>query len=297
MTICKIKMGDKVLPVPGTAQGEPHKAIGTCPECQTPGVVLSVVGGYIRKHTVASEAIPENNPQAGTLTEASVKYGKFLSEPQVDNVDHAGQAGDPSAALKRRTTDIEGAHGAGTVKVPVKGDKGRARLTVVPATEANVRKALDYWRGKRPRTGRDTVPRQAEMVSTLVRQLEAMRQASVPVHAPVDAPVTMVVDTARQAAPAHLGAAVSPEGYTLHTLPGPALVQGPNMSGDPAKRKHWTNPATGEREPAAAYLDGALAERLDKTVADPKPTARRSASQRSNYRRSQRRKAQKRVQA
>lgn len=290
MTVCKIMMGDKVLPVDGSAQGEPHKATGTCPECETPGVMLSIVGGFIRKHTVALEAIPANNPQPATLVEPPVKYGKFLSEPQVENVDHAGQAGDPSAALKRRTADLEGALEAGTVMIPVKGDKGRAKLTEMPGTEANVRLALEYWRAKKPRKGQTIVPRQSEMVSMLVRRLDAMRAACVVVHAPVDAPVTTEVVVERKPAQTTMGAAASPEGHTRHMLTGPALVQGPNMA--PVQRM-WTNPATGEREPAAARLDGALTERLDRTVADPRPTPRRSASQRSNYRKAQRRRAAK----
>lgn len=290
MEFCKVKMGDKVLPVGGSASGEPGKATGTCPMCETPGVVLSIVGGFVRRHKIASEAIPENNPQAGTLVVAPVRYGKFLSEPQVENVDHAGQAGDPSAALKRRTADLEGAHQAGTVKVPVKGPKGRAKLTEVPATETSVRAALGYWKARKPRTDASRV-RQSAMVSELVRRLEAMRGATDVVHAPVDAPVTTDVPSVRQAKPTRLGAEASPEGHTRHMLTGPALVRGPNMSADPAKRRHWTNPVTGEREPAAAHLDGALTERLDKTVADSKPVAHRSASQRANYRKKMRRQA------
>lgn len=290
MAVCKIKMGDKVLPVDGSVQGAPGKETGTCPECETPGVVLSVVGGYIRKHTVSAEVLPQNNPQPPTLVEAPVRYGKALSEPQVDNVDHAGQAGDPSAALKRRTVDIEGAHETGTVRVPVKGASGRAKLTEVPATEANVRLALEYWRGRKPRKGQTVVPRQVEMVSALVRRLEAMRNASVVVHADVDAPVSTQVKVVRRPVETSMGAAASPEGHTRHVLTGPALVQGPNMA---PKQRTWRNPVTGESEPAAAYLDGALTERLDRTVADPKPVARRSSSQRNNWRKKMRRQAMK----
>lgn len=293
---CKIKMGDKCLPVPGSVQGAEGKESGTCPECQTPGVVLSIVGGYVRAHTVApGEMLPENNPQPATLVEAPVKrQGKALSEPQVDNVSHTGEPGDPKAAMERRTVEIQGATESGTVMIPVKsGGKGRAKLTAVVATEANVRACLAYWVAKKPRKGQTVVPRQSETVSALTRRLEAMRAASVVVHAPLDAAVTTGVDVRQDAVHTSMGASASPEGHTRHVLTGPALVKGPNMA---PVQKVWRNPATGERETAAARLDGALTERLDKTVADARPTARFTASQRSNYRRKQRRLAQQRSQ-
>jgi hypothetical protein len=213
------------------------------------------------------------------------RVGKFFSEPTVDVADNGSHVGDPRSAMQRRTADIDGAYLRGTVKIPVQGAKGRIKLTEAPGTEENVRKALDYWRTRKPRTD---ASRQAQNdnVSSLVRRLDAMRKAEVVVHAPVDAPVTTVVATVRDPHATTMGAKVSPEGLTRHMLAGPAIVQGPNMA---ATRPTWRNPATDEVEPAAAYLDGSLTERLDRTVADRPEKAHRSASQRSNWRKKQRR--------
>lgn len=217
------------------------------------------------------------------------KVGKFFSEPTVDVADNGSHIGDPRAAMQRRTADVDGAYLRGTVKIPVKGDNGRPKLTEVPATEENVRKALDYWSGRKPRTD---VSRKAQNdnVSALVRRLDAMRKAETVAHAPVGAPVTTAVATVRDPHATTMGAKVSPEGLTRHMLAGPALVQGPNMAGI---RATWRNPKTGEVEPAAAYLDGSLTERLDRTVADQPEKAHRSASQRSNWRKKQRRQSAK----
>ncbi len=213
-----------------------------------------------------------------------VKSGKALTEPQTAVVASGSQMGDPRAAEARRMAEIDGAHERGTVKIPVKGEKGRAKLTEVPATEANVRVALEYWKGRKPRA--DASRRvQSDMVSSLTRRLDAMRRASVVVHAAVSAPVSTVVVTAPAPLETTMGARVSPEGYTRHALPGPAIVQGPNMD---ARRPVWRNPKTGQDEPAAARLDGSLTDRLDREVADPRPRARFTASQRRNWRRKQR---------
>ena len=293
---CKVGFQSKIEPVQGSVVVDASGvSTGTCPACLTPGVVLALVGGFIRNHTVSDAALPENNPQPATLTEAPVRHGKFFSEPVLDVADSGSRMGDPRAAAQRRTADIQGAHRQGTVKVPVKGDKGRAKLTEVPATEENVRKALDHARTRKPRSEAGRL-RQNDMVSSLVRRLEAMRKATVVQHAPVDAPVTSVVATVREAKPTAMGAKESPEGLTSRQtgrrvasmLDGPALVQGPNMA---PQQRRWKNPATGESEVAAAYLDGALTERLDRTVADERPKAHWSASQRSNYRKKQRRQA------
>lgn len=283
MTECKVTAyrsanlmlpGEKryVLPVEGSVDRKGET--GTCPECLTPGVLLSVVGGFVRKHKVSSVAIPENNPQPATLVEAPTrKSGKSLSEAQVDVVDTGSQDGDPRDGMQRRVAEVDGAYQRGTVKVPRKGDKGRTKLTDVPANEANVREALAYWRSRKPRTDASRA-KQNDMVSLLSRRLEAM----------LTGPVAMT-------------AAESPEGFTQHMLSGPALVQGPNMA---PVQKRWRNPVTGVSEVAAARLDGSLTERLDRTVADPKPVPqapkapKRTASQRKNWRRKQQRDALKR---
>lgn len=290
MTKCKVNAyrsaklipaGEKrqVLPIAGSVDGKGET--GTCPECLTPGVLLSIVGGFVRAHTVSTAALPENNPQPATLVEApGKKPGKFFSEQMLPVADTGSAIGDPRSAIQRRTAEIDGAYEHGTVKVPQKGDKGRTKLTDVPATAENVRKALDYWKSRKPRT--DTSRKaQSEHVSTLTRQLGAMGMHKAPVYSPESKAYT----TERRAlGKVAMTAAESPEGRTAHVLPGPALVQGPNMA---PVQKMWRNPVTGETEVAAARLDGALTERLDRTVADERPQPHRTASQRRNWRRKQ----------
>lgn len=59
----------------------------------------------------------------------------------------------------------------------------------------------------------------------------------------------------------------APVGQRDHgMLDGVAMVQGPNMA---PVQPTWRNPATGEVEPAAAYLGGSLRDRVDRTVVSP----------------------------
>lgn len=203
--------------------------------------------------------IKVNAARSGKVDSAA-RVGKWLSEPSVGVADSGSHIGDPRNGMQRRAVEIDGAYGRGTVKVPVKGDKGRTKLQDVPATEDNVRASLEYWRTRKPRTDASRKA-QNEHVSSLTRRLEAM----------LAGPVTMT-------------AVESPEGRTRHVLAGPALVQGPNMK---AERPTWTNPKTGAIEPAAAWLGGSLTERLDRTVADQRDKGRFTASQRRNWRRKQ----------
>lgn len=259
---CKIKMGDKLAPVPGSVHGVPGKETGTCPACDTPGVMLSIVGGYIRAHVITDQPAPENNPQAGTLVEPPVKIGSELPEPTVDNTDTGTRVGDPFSALKRRTIELEGAYEAGTVKIPVKGEKGRAKLTEVPATEGNVRAALAYWIKKKPRKGQTTVPGQADMVSGLTRRLEAMRQGTPAVEADKHEPVET---TGHGRAPVLVrGRAMEPftgDTATRHvSAPTPAPVAG-TLHGP--EREHTE--VTSEPEVWAGQLDGVLGSGVDDT--------------------------------
>lgn len=267
---CVVKMGDKVSPVEGSSDGE----TGTCPTCKTPGVVLSVVGGYIRAHTVADREIPENNPKPATLTEKPVKYGKGLTEPMVDLTDTGLRTGDPRIAEQRRVVDIEGANGLGTVKVPrkvqgtgvTKSGKPRmvTKLIDVPATEENTREALDYWRKKKPQsdTGRKA---QNDNVSALVRRLEAMRKG------------------------AEVLAADMADSASVHR--GPTLVPGRDTAPrlrDP--EKPWTEP-TDLRRDGRVRLSTTLdqprgRDRFDRKITDvPEPAPKRTPSQRRAYRR------------
>jgi hypothetical protein len=60
-------------------------------------------------------------------------------------------------------------------------------------------------------------------------------------------------------------------------MDGPALVKGPNMA---PVQKTWRNPNTGDVEPAAAYLDGSLRDRIDREVAPPERPKRTKAQKR-----------------
>lgn len=183
---CKIRMGDKVAPVDGSVKGVPGKETGTCPECETPGVMLSVVGGFVRAHVIATTEIAANNPQAGTVADKPVKKaGKALTEPVVELTDTGVRVGDPRAAEGRRLIELESAAGRGTVKVPRRGEKGRMKLVDVTASEENVRASLEYWRTLKlrvPKSGDHAAlaryqargAAQSEMVSELVRRLEAI---------------------------------------------------------------------------------------------------------------------------
>lgn len=226
------------------------------------------------------------------LAEDTRKAGKALSERQTAPTGTGSQVGDPSEGERRRSVEIDGAFARGTVEIPVKGEKGRTKLTEAPATEENLRKALGYWKGRKPRTDASRAA-QSEQVSSLVRRLAAMgghktpvfRSASAVPAEGVDTPIfgtgTYATDT-RRVGTAAMTARTSPEGFTQHVLPGPAIVQGPNME---AERPTRTNPKTGEVEYASARLDGSLAERLDRTVADDRPRAHWTKSQRKNWRR------------
>lgn len=104
------------------------------------------------------------------------RVGKGLTEPTTDVTDTGVRTGDPRGAERRRVVELEGAAQAGTVKVPVKGEKGRTKLVEAPATEENVRAALEYWRTRKPRTEASRVA-QNENVSALIRRLEAIMDA------------------------------------------------------------------------------------------------------------------------
>jgi len=188
---CKIKMTDKIKPVSGSVKSaNAGGGTGTCPECDTPGVMLSIVGGYIRAHVIADREVPENNPEAPTLiAKKEKKVGKGLSEPVTDLTDTGVRIGDPRAGEQRRVVELQGATGNGTVKVPRRvptGEKtksGAPRMTTkmvdVPVTEEHVREALEYWH-KRPVTARTSDSmrkRKNEMITAHARLLEAVLSA------------------------------------------------------------------------------------------------------------------------
>jgi len=280
---CKINMTHKILPVDESVKGPDGKTTGTCPDCATPGVMLSIVGGYVRAHEIAAGEIPANNPQAPTLASkarshphGSDKVSTGLSEPQVDLTDTGVREGDPRAAERRRVVDLHAAQGTGTVQVPRKVEgKGRTKsgaprmttkLIDVDATPETVREALAYWKGRTPRTPQAHT-KQAEMLADLNRWLRAMNAGAVRLDA--------MVDTAQ----AHRGPTLVKGRDTVPRLrePGMPWEEGTDLRQDGTVRKSTT-------------LDQPLGrERFDpKITRVPVPTPRPTASQR----RAGRRKAQ-----
>lgn len=280
---CKIKMTDKLLPKAGTARSASSGGgTGTCPECETPGVLLSIVGGFVRAHEVSASELPENNPQPATLTTtASKKTGSGLSEPVTTLTDTGVRIGDPREAEQRRVVEIEGATGTGTVKLPRKVEgkgtlkSGAPRMVTkmvdVPATEEHVREALDYWRKHNPRKSKDgsvsdaARKRQSDNVSALVRRLEAMRVG----------PEVLSADMT-DAAQDHRG---------------PTLVRGRDTA--PRLRDPelpWSEPTdlrqNGEVRKSTTFEAPLGRERFDRKITDvPEPKRKRSAAERRRYRR------------
>jgi hypothetical protein len=290
-------------------------------------VSLSIVGGFVRAHTVSAVALPENNPQAPTVVAKSrKKVGKGLSEPVVDLTDTGVRVGDPRAAELRRTAEINGAAGIGTVKVPRKVPgkgtlkSGKPRMTTklveVEATEGHVREALDYWRGRRitERTSDAVRRRQVEMVSLLSRQLEAIMGAQV-VKCAEDGSSFEIL-TLPVAAQGELRASVD----TAQGHRGPTLVKGRDTvprvrDAAPARdageaavmrdpqvtvleptdlRQITVGPrgarrVVGEEPRRHTTLDQPLGrERFDRKITDvPEPPRKRTASERRRYRREQ----------
>lgn len=316
---CKIKMGDKVRPVEGSVSGPERDRTGTCPECETPGVALSIVGGYVRAHTVSSTVLPENNPQAASVVpekrahkHAGRKVGKGLSEPVVDLTDTGVRTGDPRAAEQRRTAEINGAAGIGTVKVPRKvPGKGKlksgaprmtTKLIEVEATEAHVREARDYWLGRRitKQTSDAVRKRQTEMVSLLSRQLESIMAAQV-VKCAEDGSSFEVL-TLPVVAQEHLRASVdAAQGHR-----GPTLVKGRDTvprardaapAGDATEASVMRDPHATTLEPTDIRRGGAVRktttldqplgrERFDRKITDvPEPPRRRTRGETRRYRR------------
>lgn len=291
---CKIKMTDKVLPVEGSATGPERDRTGTCPECQTPGVMLSIVGEYVRAHTVSASPLPENNPKAGVPIKetrehkhAGSKVSTGLSEPVTDLTDTGARTGDPRAAEQRRTAEIEGAAGIGVVQVPRKvPGKGKlksgaprmtTKLTDVPATEGHVREALEYWRGRRitERTSDAVRKRQAEMVSSLSRRLEGFRKAR------------------EDKLPGKRGHLVASRD-TAQGHRGPTLVRGRDTT--PRVREAgipWSEGTDLRRDgtvrKCTTFEDPLGRERFDRKITDvPEPPKKRSAAERNRWRKEQR---------
>lgn len=297
MTDCKIKMTDKLLPVEGSVLPD---GTGTCPKCDTPGVMLSIVGGFIRKHVVAATAVPENNPQPATLVEPPVKHGKGLSEPQTDLTDTGLRTGDPRAAEQRRVAEIEGAAGIGTVQVPrkVKGTgttkSGDPRMTTkmvdVPSSEETVREALEYWRKKRitKKTSDASRVKQQEMISLLARRLESIMAVQEVRYNSATRKLD-VVATVPVAEQSELSA--TPDSAAAHR--GPTLVPGRDVT--PRQRPvdlPWSESTdklrNGETRKRTTLDEPRGRDRFDRKITDvPAPERKRTAAERRRFRRQQ----------
>jgi len=299
---CIVKMTDKLLPVGGSADRK--NETGQCPTCMTPGVLLSIVGGFVRAHTVSTVALPENNPQPATLLpekrahkHAGTKVTTGLSEPQTGLTDTGVRTGDPRSAEQRRTDEIYGAAGIGTVKVPRKAESGgklksgaprmTTKLVDVPATEEHVREALDYWRDRKitDKTSDAVRKQQPAMVSSLCRRLEAIMSAqAVRYDVAQHAVTTVSVPVADQV---ELSAAVD----TAQAHRGPTLVRGRDTA--PRLRDpelSWGEPTdlrqNGEVRKSSTLDQPLGRERFDRKITDvPAPKRKRTASERRRYRR------------
>lgn len=277
---CKINMSAKVLPQDGSVVGREGEETGTCPECMTPGVMLSVVGGFVRAHEVASVAVPQNNPSPPRFEPKGKKVGKGLSEPQTSLTDTGVRTGDPRSAERRRLAEVETVTGTGMVKVPRKVDSGKTlksgaprmvtKLVEVPATEEHVREALAYWQGKRVKVGKD-----GSVASPSARQykLDMIEEMFRRLKAFADAPAMVVEGQARDTAAAHRG---------------PTLVRGRAMEADTLTERALTAAREGRGDkPVQPSCDGPLGrERADKRIITvPEPPRKRTPSERRRYRR------------
>lgn len=215
------------------------------------------------------------------------RSGKGLSEPVTPLTDTGVRVGDPRAAEKRRTAQIEGAAGTGTVQVPRKVEgkgltkSGKPRMTTkmvdVPATEAHVREALNFWRARRV-TSDASRERQNEMVSLLARRLEAIVGAQVARYDEASKTVAFVSVPVREQV--ELSAKVD----TAQAHRGPTLVRGRAMEAAVVR-----GPRERGEKPVSTSLEGPLGrERFDKTITDvPAPKVARTPSQRRAWRRKQ----------
>ena len=132
-----LKASHKIRPVSGSVRdGHPRK--GTCPECGTPVRISDK--GFVTSHIVRNEPMGTN---------------PALSSVSVEPTDTGPRVGDPDAGDRRRNAEIDGAFKRGTVDVKVVGADGKARVEARPATEENLRLAVEQTRqradGKRKR--------------------------------------------------------------------------------------------------------------------------------------------------
>lgn len=276
-----LRVKHKVTPVPGSVRqlvagefrgGSVENPIqgGECPECRA-FVPLSSKG-FVTAHEKGNSPAP-----------ASVA----LTEKAVEPTDTGARVGDPAAGFQRRTADVDGAFQRGTVLVPEKNEKGRTELKEREATAENVRAALEYWKGRRPRTA-GAKDEQSKMISGLTRRLRAFDGATAPQYDAESGTYRHGKDTRGGL----FGAKASPEGFTQHMITGAPLVKGRNMAPIQPMRR---NKRTGEMETSSiGTMGGSLGrERIDRELLDERDKGHRTPSQRANYRRKMRRLAAK----
>lgn len=196
--------------------------------------------------------------------------GKSLTEPVTPLTDTGVRTGDPRAAERRRLVELESATGTGTVLAPVKKDgKGRAKLTVVEASEDNVRRALTYWKKRRAALGAALGKRGEFTASDSTRQCD-----------------DMIADMHRRLAAMAAGGGVLDARRTdvAAVYRGPTLVRGRAMEAAVV-----TGPRERGDKPVATSLEGPLGrERFDKTITDvPAPKVAPTPTQRRAWRRKQ----------
>ncbi len=137
MAKCKITMKNRLAPVTGTMAGPEGSRTGQCPECDTPGVRLSIVGDYIREHRIADTPIPQNGHPSVVTVPAEVT-GKGAS-PTKCTLD-----GEPISVREHKLSPV-----AGTVRELIAGEfKGATVKHPVRAGECPECRALVPLSGK-----------------------------------------------------------------------------------------------------------------------------------------------------
>lgn len=177
---------------------------GVCSLCGTRAKVSDK--GVMTAHVMRGETLPAS---------------PALSEPNVIPTDMGSRVGDPEAGSKRRAEEIDGTFERGTVDVKMKQesgpDKGKLKITAVPATAENLQLALTQELARRVRA-EASVKAKAENVASLRRRLDAARQGLSKVNA--ERSHSPKIGTA------HRTSGQRGEGR----LDGVALVQGANMA-------------------------------------------------------------------
>lgn len=253
---------------------------GTCPFC--PAHVRLSGTGLVTAHNRGKESVPAPRTR--------------LVERQTAQTDMGARVGDPDAGSKRRAVDVDGAYERGAVEVPGKDACGKRVMEEVPATAENIRTALDYWKGRKPRK-QASMDTQSRMISELSRRLRACEGAPAPRY---DRETGQYAPTVSRGSKA-MGAQMAPESSVralTNMLPGPPLVKGRSL---PPELPMFRNRKTGEMERrACGTLLGSLGrDRMDKGAMEAPAPGRQplTRNQRRNKKRREKARAQRETQA